>query len=146
MTPGPEPPDPVRVHIRPATPDDFRTSSPALAAAGFTENFKGYERGDVLTLVAEADGTVVGAAHALELMRPDGRRELFLYSIDVEPSWRRRGCGRALIEALLDAARARGHASMWTLTDPNNLAAQELYRSTDADRDGPQIMFSWVLP
>jgi GNAT superfamily N-acetyltransferase len=47
---------------------------------------------------------------------------------------RRRGIGRALIEASADVARERGAAHLEWATAPDNHAAQRLYDSTGADR------------
>lgn len=52
----------------------------------------------------------------------------------VTPEARRRGVGRALIEASLQVARDRGAAHLEWATAPDNETAQRLYDSTGAER------------
>lgn len=54
--------------------------------------------------LALADGHVVGTARLL----PDGK----VGRMAVSPEWRRRGVGRALLEAVCAAARRDGHAEL----------------------------------
>jgi ribosomal protein S18 acetylase RimI-like enzyme len=98
-----------------------------------------------LAFAAEEDGAVVGWLYAYELVRPDGRRAMLLYELEVIAATRKRGHGRALVEALLAEARARGHFKVWVLADPDNAAAEALYLATGGAKSA-QLMFSWVLP
>ena len=95
-------------------------------------------------LVVEDGDVAVGWLYAYELVRPDGRRASLLYEIEVAEEARGRGCGRALIEALLAKARSRGHFETWVLSEPGNEAAEALYSAT-AGQAAPQIMFTWEL-
>jgi ribosomal protein S18 acetylase RimI-like enzyme len=115
--------------------------------------FKGYEAtvpeeflADPRTLlfVADDDGAVVGWLYAYELVRPEGRRAMLLYEVEVAGEARGRGHGRALVEALLVEARARDHFRVWVLADPDNEAAEALYTATGGDRS-EQAMFTWKL-
>ncbi len=45
----------------------------------------------------------------------------------VRPQFRRRGIGRALVEAALDCGRQRGCREFHLLVDPSNLAGQAFY-------------------
>ena len=94
---------------------------------------------------AEDHGAVVGRLYGYELVRPDGRRAMLLYDVEVDERARRRGHGRALVEALLAAARSRGHFEMWVLTEPDNDAALALYERTGARRDADAAMLTWDL-
>ncbi|MCI4360382.1 MAG: GNAT family N-acetyltransferase [Thermoplasmata archaeon] len=59
------------------------------------------------------------------------RRQMFLYEIAVGEAYRRRGIGRALVEALLRFCREGRFAEVFVFTDdPGNRAAEELYRAT----------------
>ena len=56
-------------------------------------------------------------------------RSLFLYEIDVDERFRRRGIGRALMAAAAAEARGAGCAEGFVLTFSGNEAAMALYRS-----------------
>ena len=51
-------------------------------------------------------------------------------SIGVDAAWRGRGVGRALLLALIEMARAEGHAALSLSVDHRNAPAIALYRST----------------
>lgn len=95
-----------------------------------------------LLAIVEEEGQVVGWLYGYELDRPEGRRSMFLYEVEVVAEARRRGHGTALVEAFLEESRRRGAMSVWLLTDEDNGAAAALYRSTGA-REVSQIMFAW---
>jgi GNAT superfamily N-acetyltransferase len=75
--------------------------------------------------IAVAAGAVVGCV-ALQPLA-DGIGEVKRMFVD--PSWRGRGVGRALLERLVDNARACGHREIRLGTLPEMLEAQALYRS-----------------
>lgn len=66
--------------------------------------------------------------------------EVHIHRIGVDPDWRRRGLGRRLMAACLDAARRRGAASAYLEVRPSNAEAVGLYRrlgfQTVASRPG----------
>ena len=79
---------------------------------------------DVHVWIAEVDGELAGFAYAHELQRIDGETMVFLYELDVDERFRRRGLGRALVEqakALADGRRA------FVLTGLDNEPAQRTY-------------------
>ena len=85
---------------------------------------------DVLVLVAERDGEVLGYAYAgvegndyMALRGPAG----VLYDIVVDPAHRARGVGRMLLDAALAALRARGTPRCVLSTAERNEAAQRLF-------------------
>ena len=92
--------------------------------------------------VAESDGAVVGWCWGQVLSRPDGRRDLLVYELEVEPAERRRGHGRAHVEAALECAAALGLGKVWLLTGEGNEAAGALYRSLGG-AEVRQLLFSW---
>lgn len=115
--------------------------------------FKGHRPADateflrdptMLLLVAEEDGEVAGWLYAYSLTRPDGRRAMFLYELEVGVDSRRRGLGRGLLEALLAEANHRGHLKMWVLTDLDNEAAKALYQSAGGEGT-QQMVYRWDL-
>ena len=75
--------------------------------------------------ISVAGGDVVGCV-ALQPL-PAGVGEVKRMFVD--PSWRGRGVGRALLERLIEAARQRGHRELRLGTLPDMLPAQQLYGS-----------------
>lgn len=83
------------------------------------------------TFLAAFDGdTPVGFAFGYELPRRHGRPTIFfVYEIDVDERYQRRGIGRRLMEELL-----RGREEAFVLTDADNEAAMALYASLGGTR------------
>lgn len=82
---------------------------------------------------ATEDGIPLGFLRgtALRQIRSE-RLQMFLYEMGVATPHRRRGVGRALIDALLAYCRSKNFEEIFVLTDPGNGAAVGLYRSTGA--------------
>lgn len=88
-----------------------------------------------LAIMIEADGRPVGLAAATLL--PDGmENRCELDTIAVDPGARRRGVGRALLEAAMSWAAARGARKMGLEVRASNIAAQMLYRSLGFAEEG----------
>ncbi len=86
----------------------------------------------------------IGFVVAMELLLPDKPQpEMLLYEIGVAPSYRRRGVGRALMDALVALSHERGCGEMFVLTDEENEAAKALYAAAGGRREGDQVMFTW---
>jgi ribosomal protein S18 acetylase RimI-like enzyme len=85
---------------------------------------------DVMVLVAERDGEVLGYTYAA-LEGPDymslrGAAGV-LHDIAVDPAYRREGLGRMLLDATLDWLEARGAPRVVLSTAARNEAAQSLF-------------------
>jgi len=85
---------------------------------------------DVIVLVAERDGEVVGYTYAgvegvdyMSLRGPAG----VLYDIVVDPAHRGHGIGRLLLEATVAALREKGSPRVVLSTAQQNEAAQHLF-------------------
>ena len=138
--------------IRPATPADLaaigrlgallvRTHHDFdpkrfMAATPRTENAYGSFLGtqldepNIIILVAERDGKVIGYTYAgvegndyMSLRGPAGA----LYDIVVDPAHRKHGVGRMLLDATLEALKARGAPRVVLSTAERNAAAQRLF-------------------
>jgi ribosomal protein S18 acetylase RimI-like enzyme len=107
-----------------------------IAAAPQTEkgyaSFLGTQLDDpnIVILVAERDGEVVGYTYAgvegtdyMALRGPAG----VLYDIVVDPAHRKRGVGRMLLDATLEALKARGAPRVVLSTAEQNHSAQRLF-------------------
>lgn len=86
------------------------------------------DAGDFHGLVAEDGGQLLGLTHYVfhpNLWRPEG--VCYLQDLFTTPEARGRGVGRALIEAVYDAADAQGAPAVYWLTQEFNYAGRMLY-------------------
>jgi ribosomal protein S18 acetylase RimI-like enzyme len=140
------------VNIRPATPADLtaigelgallvRTHhdfDPLRFLPATSNTAQGYgsylgsqlDKPNIVILVAERDGNVVGYSYAgvegndyMALRGPAG----VVYDIVVDPGHRQQGIGRMLLDATLDALKARGAPRAILSTADKNEAAQHLF-------------------
>jgi len=96
--------------------------------------FDAYE--PVHGLVADAEGELLGLAHFIfhrntAMLGP----VTYMQDLFTAEAARRRGVGRALIEAVYERARAAGSPRVYWLTHETNATAQALYDAV-ADRSG----------
>ena len=94
---------------------------------------------DLHVWIAEVDGALAGFAYAHELPRVDGDTTVFLYELEVDERFRRRGLGRALVEA---AKRLAAGRTMWVLTDDDNVAAKRTYGGAGGT-PSPNLVYRW---
>jgi len=100
------------------------------------------DRNHHLILAYEGD-VPAGFVSGVEMTHPDKGTEMFLYELGVDERFRRRGFGKALVEALAEVARARECYGMWVLTDADNDAALGTYARSGATERSDQVMLSW---
>ncbi len=97
-------------------------------------------------LVAFGDGEApIGFVTGVETTHPDKGTEMFLYELAVREDHRRRGIGKALVEALAELARERGCYGMWVATELDNDAALATYRSAGAEPPEPFLTLGWTF-
>jgi [ribosomal protein S18]-alanine N-acetyltransferase len=95
-------------------------------------------------VIAYVDGEPAGFVSGTEIFHPDKEvPELFLNELSVDPAFRGRGVGRALVAELWEFARSRGCRGMWVLTDDDNVAATKTYAGAGGARVGASLMFQW---
>lgn len=85
--------------------------------------------------VAEADGVVVGCG-ALHVMWEDLGE---LRTVAVDPGWRGRGVGSAIVERLLGTARALGLRRLFVLTFEVDFFARLGFRSIEGTPVAPDV-------
>jgi N-acetylglutamate synthase-like GNAT family acetyltransferase len=95
--------------LRPARLDDLAAVERLLAAAHLP--LDGVAAALPAFVVAESGGALVGVA-GLEVCCENA----LLRSVAVEPSWRSRGVGRALVERVIADAESRGIHALYLLT------------------------------
>jgi GNAT superfamily N-acetyltransferase len=99
-------------------------------------------------LVAAIDsGVIVGFASAVHYVHPDKRSpEMWINEVGVAETHRGRGVARAILQRLLEAARALGCSEAWVLTDRTNEAALRLYKASGGTEDaGDHVMLTFRL-
>lgn len=155
------------MNIRAATADDLKfleamlfeaffwdaaATRPAFSAfrrhPEFTKLLSGWGRRGDRGAIAEEDGQRVGAAW-FRLWTPELHSYGFVDStipelvLAVSPSHRRRGIGRALLNALIDRARTEGFTALSLSVDPLN-HSRSLYDSLGFQRVG-ESGTSWTM-
>lgn len=110
----------------------------------WTEGFFG--RPGHRLLLADVSGTVAGFVTGIEIAHPDKGVEMLLYELGVDEPFRRRGIGRALVEALKASATSGGCSGMWVPVEQGNDAATALYLATGAQEPEPGTTLWWSLP
>lgn len=99
--------------------------------------------GHHLLIAYDSAAEPVGFVSGVEMTHPDKGTEMFLYELGVQPSARRQGVGRSLVEALAALAEERGCYDMFAFTETDNVAAQATYERAGAGRSSAQLMLEW---
>jgi GNAT superfamily N-acetyltransferase len=99
-----------------------------------------------IVVAIDAD-VVVGFATAVHYVHPDKPSpELWINEVGVAPTHHQRGIGKALLEGLLDRARALGCREAWVLTERGNQPAMRLYQAAGGVEAGTgEVMFNFAL-
>ncbi len=85
-------------------------------------------KADVFALVAVAQGEIIGALAAYELMKfEQARSEIYIYDLAVAKAHRRRGVATALIQRLREIAAERGAWVLYVQADYGDEPAIALY-------------------
>jgi ribosomal protein S18 acetylase RimI-like enzyme len=116
----------LRIRALTDAPDAFgRTLEGALAMTD--DDWRAHFSTDARTFIAEIDGTPVGGA--VIRVEPDEPSIAGLFGMWVDPSVRRSGVAKALLEAAEASARAFGATEIELEVTAGNEAAQTFYRS-----------------
>lgn len=100
-------------------------------------------RPEFWALAARVDDEVLGGltAHALPMTRAE-TSELFLYDLGVRADWRRRGVGRALVDALRDLGARAGIGVVFVPADGDDTGALDFYRALGG-AEAPVAIFTF---
>jgi ribosomal protein S18 acetylase RimI-like enzyme len=110
-----------------------------------TKDFLADDRHHIVVAI-DAD-VVVGFVTAVHYLHPDkSRPELWINEVGVAPSHHRRGVGKSMMKAVLQLGAEIGCSVAWVMTERDNVAAMELYRSAGALADPTDhVMFSFDM-
>lgn len=98
---------------------------------------------DLVNVVAIEDGVVAGFIYGHVLRRFEAV-SFFIYSVDVDEAFQRRGLAKAMLGALRDLGRTGRWDEMFVFTNASNDAAMALYASAGGHRPNPDdVMFDF---
>lgn len=120
---------------------DLFDHPPTLA---WSERFLASEGHHLLVAMVE-EARPAGFVSGVETTHPDKGTEMFLYELAVHEDHRRRGIGRALVDALAELARERGCYGMWVGTETDNVAALATYRAAGAAPPELGVTLTWTF-
>lgn len=102
---------------------------------------------DNVLLIAYADSKPAGTALATRIRNPyKGKKDWFyIDELDVHPDYRRRGIAKMLMEELFEIAKSWGLKEAWLGTEPDNQAANELYKSLEPSEIENFIGYTYKL-
>lgn len=114
---------------------------PDAVRAGLVDGLRRYP--DALILLAREQAQVIGLCIGFEGFSTFHARPLLnIHDIAVDPQYRGRGVGRALLAAAEQEARRRGCCKITLEVRADNAAAQHLYRSVGFG-DAEPVMHFW---
>jgi len=138
--------DSSQVTVRRARHDDIAALAPALASELSMEQLRERWRQDQdgyrQMLVAEVEGQVIGtiSTAGTRNQRPNSLR---MFALEVGETFRRRGIGTALIQAMEDQARQQGLQSVHLEVAVKNHDAIRLYERLGLQRQGEPFVDHW---
>lgn len=94
-------------------------------------------------LTAYEGEDAVGFISGVEVTHPDKGTEMFIYELEVDEAFRRRGVASALIDRLRLVAVDRGCYGMWVLTGEENAAALATYIGARGSAEPGQVVVTW---
>lgn len=98
-----------------------------------------------LMVVAIDGGKVIGQCAAVIHRHPDQATELYIDNLGVAETHKRQGIARELVARMFEAGRERGCKEAWVGTEPDNEAANGLYRSLRGEPAEPFNLYLYKL-
>lgn len=128
--------DPLQASYRLSSPADFHRIY-AIEVACFQPPFRFtrrylhslMEQPHSATWVAEVEGSMAGFA-IVEWTCEEDETLAYIPTLEVLPSWRKRGIGRELLSRLEASARQAGAGILWLNVDATNSGAIRLYEAS----------------
>jgi len=96
--------------------------------------------------IATKDNKVVGFATAYTLLKPDGRKALYLDAIDVIPEYQGNGYGKELISFACETGKSIGCYKMFLITNKSNMSACKCYENAGGtNKAQDEIVYNYDL-
>lgn len=92
--------------------------------------------------VAVVGDQVVGMVSGVRYLHPDKLPSMWVNEVGVGDLWLKRGIATLLMNAILDLSEALGCEEAWLGTEPDNVAALALYRSSKGSEEAG-VYFTW---
>ena len=77
--------------------------------------------------VANEKDTIVGFAFGYVLVKPDGRRDFYLHSIDIMEEYQKHGYGTELMKYIVTHTKSIGCGKLFLITNKSNVSACRCY-------------------
>ena len=96
--------------------------------------------------IAKLDNKIVGFATAYMLLKPDGRKVLYLDTIDVMPEYQGKGYGTELILYACEFGKSINCYKMYLITNKSNISACKCYEKAGGiNRTQDEIVYVYNL-
>jgi ribosomal protein S18 acetylase RimI-like enzyme len=110
------------------------------------ERFLADSRTHAFVATQEGSGEIAGYAYGYEVFRPEGRRMILLYDLEVEQKAKEAGAGKELVRAFRELAESRGLEHMWLYAYADNPGVKGLYEEMGIRVTGhPDTGYWWVF-
>ena len=77
--------------------------------------------------VAKEKDAIVGFAFGYVLVKPDGRRDFYLHSIDIMEEYQKHGYGTELMKYIVTHTKSIGCGKLFLITNKSNVSACRCY-------------------
>ena len=96
--------------------------------------------------IAKLDNKIVGFATAYMLLKPDGRKVLYLDTIDVMPEYQGKGYGTELIPYACEFGKSINCYKMYLITNKSNISACKCYEKAGGiNKAQDEIVYEYNL-
>ncbi|MCL2855434.1 MAG: GNAT family N-acetyltransferase [Defluviitaleaceae bacterium] len=94
--------------------------------------------------VYHAESKPIGFAYGCRLSKPDGKKEMYLHSIDILPEYQDKGHGSKFFKSILDFSKENGFCGMFLSSSQSLQNARHIYEKFGGIREcEDEIIFSY---
>lgn len=81
------------------------------------------------------DNNIVGFSYCYGLLRPDGKKMLYIHSVGLLKVYQNKGLGSMLIKYIVNYAKTNGFSEAFVITDKGNPRACKVYEKAGGKND-----------